>query len=53
MMTELAPFDSAVLPPSIRIYGSNDHLGSWPFSNSGRGVKLSVTSLPGSGFNYA
>jgi len=25
--------------------------GSWLFSNSGRGVKLSVTSLPGSGFS--
>jgi pyruvate formate lyase activating enzyme len=29
----------------------NRRYGSWLFSNSGRGVKLSVTSLPGSGFS--
>jgi hypothetical protein len=31
--------------------GADDGEGSWSFSNSGRGVKLSVTSLPGSGFS--
>ena len=29
----------------------DDRYESWSFSNSGRGVKLSVTSLPGSGFS--
>ena len=36
---------------TIAVRLTNGRFGSSLFSNSGRGVKLSVTSLPGSGFS--